>query len=94
MCPTNSEHNQEVTLYPQELKSALLIQMLSQVHLTGSTLHNCLRLPQFLSICKFSYTISYQLLYISDHHVPHRVATNSDTTHPQVIYLTQDNSLI
>ena len=35
---TIPEHNQEATLHPQELTSALLIQMLSQVHPLGSTI--------------------------------------------------------
>ena len=34
---TSPERNQEATLYPQELTSALLIQMLSWVHLRGNT---------------------------------------------------------
>ena len=50
---TNSECNQEEALYPQELTSALLIPMLSQVNLLGSTSHDYQSLPQFLSICKF-----------------------------------------
>ena len=47
---TNSERNQKVTLCPQELTSALLIQKLSQALLRGNTSHNYLGLPQFLSI--------------------------------------------
>ena len=35
--PTIPERNQVATLYLQELTSTLLIQMLSQVHLTGNT---------------------------------------------------------
>ena len=48
------EHNQEATLYPQELTSALLIQMPSRAHLLGSTSHDYQSLPKFLSICKSS----------------------------------------
>ena len=51
---TNSEHNQEATLYPQELTSALLIQRPYQVHLLGSTSPDYQGFPQFLSICKSS----------------------------------------
>ena len=51
---TTSERNQEATLYPQVLTSALLSQRLSQVHLSGSTSPDYQGLPQFLSICKSS----------------------------------------
>ena len=90
---TTSEHNQEVTLYPQVLTSALPLQRLSQVHFLGSTLHDYQSLPQFLSICKSSYTISYPLLFYIDRRVLHQVVTNSDAMHPQAVYLLQDNSL-
>ena len=49
-----SEHNQEATLYPQELTSTLLSPMTFQVHLLGSKSPDCQGLPQFLSICKSS----------------------------------------
>ena len=88
------ECNQEAALYPQELTSALLIQMLSWVHPSGNTSHDCLRLQRFLSICKFSWTTPYPLLYVSDHRVLHRVVIGTDTIHPQVIYLLQDRPLI
>ena len=59
---TNSECNQEATLYPQELTSALLIQKLSQVHLTGNTSHDYWGLLQFLSIYVFlDHTLSVAL---------------------------------
>ena len=38
---TIPEHNQEATLYPQELTSTLLIQMLSWARLTGNTSLDC-----------------------------------------------------
>ena len=44
---TIPECNQEGTLYPQELTSALLIQMLSQVHLTGNTSRDYQSLQRF-----------------------------------------------
>ena len=50
--PTNSECNQEAALYPHELTSTLLSQMLSQVHLLGNTSHDYPGLQRFLSICK------------------------------------------
>ena len=98
ICPTGiniarPERNQEATLYPQELTSALLTQMLSWVHLTGNTSHDCQSLQQFLSICKFSLTTPYQLLCAISHHVPHQVVIGTDTTHPLVIYLLQDRPL-
>ena len=49
---TTFEHNQEATLYPQVLTSALISQRLSQVHLLASTSHDYQRFPQFLSVCK------------------------------------------
>ena len=48
---TRPEHNQEATLYPQELTSTLLIQKLSQVHLTDNTSLNYQGFQRFLSIC-------------------------------------------
>ena len=90
---TNSERNQEATRL-QELTPALLIQKLSQAHLRGNTSRDYPGLQRFLSICKFSLTTPYQLLCISDHCVLHRVVIGTDTTHPQVIYLLQDSSLI
>ena len=91
---TNSELNQEATLCLQGLTSTLLIRKLSQVHVRGNTLHDYQGLERFLSICKFSLTTPYQLLCVFDHHVLHQVAIGTDTTHPQVIYLLQDSSLI
>ena len=78
---TNSEHNQEVTLYPQVLTSTLLSQIPFQVHLLGSTSHDYQSLPQFLSICKSSKTISYPLLFFIGHHVFHQVVKNCNTIH-------------
>ena len=90
---TIPERNQEAALYPQELTSALLIQMPSQVHLIGNTSHNYQSLQQFLSICKFSLTIFYLLLCIIDHRVPYQVLIGTDTTHPQAMCLLVDSSL-
>ena len=54
ICITTSEHNQEATLYSQELTSTLLSQMPFQVHLLGSKSPDYQSLPQFLSVCKSS----------------------------------------
>ena len=67
---------------------------LSQAHLRGNTTRNYLGLPRPLSICKFPLTTPYPLLCAIGHCVLHQVVTNSDTIHPQVIDLLQDNSLI
>ena len=91
---TIPERNQEATLYLQKLTSTLPIQMPSQVHLTGNTSHDYLHLQQFLSIYRFLLTTPYQLLCVVDHRVFHRVAIGNNTTHPWVIYLLEDNSLI
>ena len=40
VAPTIPGHNQEATLYLQELASTLPIQRLVQAHLTGNTLHD------------------------------------------------------
>ena len=66
---TIPEHNQEATLYLQELTSTLPIRRLIQVHLTGNTSHDYQGFPRFLSIYKFPLTISYCLLCITGHHV-------------------------
>ena len=47
---TIPERNQEVTLYLQELTSALLIQKLVQVHLTGNKSLDYQSFQRFLSI--------------------------------------------
>ena len=64
---TIPERNQEATLYLQELTSALLIQMLVQVHLTGNTSHDYQGFLRFFSICRFPLTIFYPLLCIVGH---------------------------
>ena len=51
--PTRPEHNQEATLYPQELTSTLLIQIIFPVHLLNSTSPDYQVIPLPLSICKF-----------------------------------------
>ena len=90
---TTSERNQEATLCLQELISTLLSQRLSQVHLLGSTSPDYQSLPQFISICKSSQTISYPLLFYVGRRVLHLAVTNSDTIHPQAMYLLENNSL-
>ena len=79
---TRPECNQEVTLYPQELTSTLLIQKLSQVHLRGNTSNDYQSLQPFPSICKWPLTTPYQLLSIIGHCVLHRVVIGTNTTHP------------
>ena len=90
---TIPEHNQEATLYLQELASTLPIQKLSQVHLQGNTSLDYQGFPQFLSICNFPLTISYQLLCAAGHLVLLRVVIGIDTIHPQEVPLLEDNSL-
>ena len=91
---TIPERNQEATLYPQELTSAFLIQMLFQVCLTGNTSCDCLHLLQPLLICKFPLSIFYPLLSAIGHHVLHQVVIGINTIHPLVIYLLEDRPLI
>ena len=90
---TIPERNQEATLYPQELTSALLIQNLFRVHLSDSTSCDYQSLQQPLSICKFSWTTPYWLLFDIGHHVLHWVVIDTYTIHPLVIYLLQDRPL-
>ena len=90
---TIPEHNQEATLYLQELTSAPPIQKLVQVHLRGNTSRDYQGFQQFLSIYKFPLTISYQLLCVTGHHVLHRVVIDIDTIHPQAVPLLEDKSL-
>ena len=90
---TTFKHNQEATLYPHVLTSALLSQTLSQVHLLGSTSPDYQSLPQFLSICKSFKTISYLSLFYVGRRVLHHVVRNNDTVHPQATYLLEHNSL-
>ena len=90
---TIPEHNQEATLYLQELASTLLIQKLVQVHLTGNTSNDYQGFLQFLSIYKFPLTISYQLLCVTGHCALHRVVIGINTTHPQKVPLLEDRPL-
>ena len=91
---TIPERNQETTLYLHELTSTILIQKFVQVHLTGSTSHDCQCFPPSLSICRFLLTISYLLLCVMGHRVLHQVAIGIDTTHPQVVPLLEDRPLV
>ena len=91
---TIPECNQEATLYLQELTSTLLIQKLIQVHLAGNTSHDYQSFPQFLSICRFPLTISYQLLFTVGHRVLHQVVICNDTIHLRAMHLLVDRPLI
>ena len=51
-------------------------------------------LPLPLSICKFSQTIFYPLLFYVGRHVLLRVAGDNNTIHAQVTYLLEGNSLL
>ena len=90
---TIPEHNQEVTLYLQELTSTLPIQKLSWVHLTDNTSLNYQGFPRLLSICNFPSIIFYQLLCVAGQCVLHGIVIGIDTTHPQEVPLLEDNSL-
>ena len=87
------ECNQEATLCLQELASTLLIQKLVQVHLTDNTSRDYQGFQQFLSICKFPFTISYQLLCAAGHRVLHQVVIGIDIIHLQEVPLQVDSSL-
>ena len=67
--------------------------MPSQAHLTGNTSHDYQGFPRPLSISKFPWTISYQLLFDVGHHVLRWVVIGINTIHPQEVLLLEDNSL-
>ena len=85
--------NQETILYLQELASTLLMQKLSQAHLTDNTSLDYQGFQRFLSIYKFPLTISYQLLFTTGHHVLHWVVIGINTIHLLEVPLLEDNSL-